>query len=156
MNRRKSLGRMKLACMVTLALGAALFLGVAPKVVAELDGPGTGRMWIDLIYVWAVGALCFASLWEAWRICGEIGRDNSFSRKNARSLRRISRYMAAACGLMAIGFALCLCTGLHAAPVPGLAALGTCIALVFALFASAMAELIEAGAALKDENDLTI
>ena len=64
--------------------------------------------------------------------------------------------MAAACGLMAIGFALCLCTGLHAAPVPGLAALGTCIALVFALFASAMAELIEAGAALKDENDLTI
>ena len=52
-----------------------------------------------------MGALCFAALWEAWKICGEIGRDNSFSRQNVRSLRRISKEMAAACALMAAGFA---------------------------------------------------
>ena len=156
MNRRKPLGKMKLACAVTLALGAALFLGVAPRVVAQEKGLGALGFWVDLAYIWIVGALCFAALWEAWKICGEIGRDNSFSRQNVRSLRRISKEMAAACALMAAGFALCLLTGLHSALVLGLVVLGVCISLIFSLFAAALAELIQAGAELKDENDLTI
>ena len=157
MNRKKSLGLMKIACMITFVLGIALFGFAAPMIVLNLPEGGIfGRSAIpDLMYVEAVGVLCFLSLWQAWRICGEIGRDNSFSRENARSLKRISLYMAIACRMMAVGLVICLVC--HDGMVPtGLTALGTCIALIFALFARAMAQLIEAGAALKDENDLTI
>lgn len=153
MNRRKSLGLMKIACVITLVLGIVLFGVVAPKVVLNLPESGVRINVLRLIYVEAVGVLCFLSLWQAWKICGEIGRDNSFSRGNAQSLKRISRYMAVACGLMAVGAVICVITRNR---VLFLAALGASIALIFALFASAMAQLIEAGAALKDENDLTI
>lgn len=155
MNRKKSFGLMKIACAITFVLGVVLFGVVAPMIVLNLPEGGlfTHSAVPELIYVEAVGALCFLSLWQAWKICREIGRDNSFSRENAKSLKRIARYMAAACAMMAAGAAACVITRNR---VLFLAVLGTSIALIFALFAQAMAQLIEAGAQLKDENDLTI
>lgn len=155
MNRKKSLSLMKIACAITLVLGIVLFGLAAPLIVLNLPESGlfAGNPIPDLIYVEAVGILCFMSLWQAWKICGEIGRDNSFSRQNAAALKKIARYMAVACALMAVGTVICLLTWNR---VLFLSALGTCIALIFSLFAQAMAQLIKAGAALKDENDLTI
>lgn len=167
MNRKRSMSKMRIACIVTALLGGVLFFGVAPQVLPEVMYSGRGGVvpfmyWVDLAYIEMVGALCFASLWEAWKICGEIARDNSFSQPNVKSLRRISRYMSVACGMMSLGLAPLLCyynsVGLDQLGLEllGLVALGVCISLVFALFASAMAELIRKGAELKDENDLTI
>lgn len=163
MKRRKTLGLMKLACVVTAVLGIILFFGVAPEVL-KLPGViaathGSAGYRFSLGYVWAVGALCFAALWQAWKICVEIGRDNSFSMANVRSLKRIQWLMVAACALMTVGLAVQLAfRGLHMESLlaPGLILLGICISAVFALFAAALAELIRMGAELKDENDLTI
>ena len=138
-------------------MGVALFFFVAPAVVMDYASHREPRFWIDLIYIWIVGALSFAALGQAWKICVEIGRDNTFSEVNARGLVRISRLMGTACALMAVGLAVLLFGRGQPEPVlEGLTALGALIALVLALFASAMAQLIRAGAALKDENDLTI
>ena len=163
MNRTRTLGLMKLACSVTAVLGAVLFFAVAPEVLklpgVLFTGIGSALYWFGLGYVWTVGVLCFAALWHAWKICVEIGRNNSFSMKNVRSLKRIQWLMTAACALMAAGLALYLAVhGLHPDSLlaPGLIVLGVCISLVFALFAAALAELIRMGAELKDENDLTI
>lgn len=160
MNRKRSLGLMKIACVITLALGIVLFGVVAPAIIMKentiLDGVGQMPVWFDLTYVELVGVLCFLSLWQAWKICKEIGRDNSFSHENAKSLNRISKYMMIACAMMAFALILCFTIIQVSMLVLSLVVLGTCIALIFALFASAMAQLIEAGAALKDENDLTI
>lgn len=159
MNRKRSFKRLKLACALTALMGAALFFLVAPGIVSGYASHREPRFWIDMACIWAVGALSFASLWQAWKICGEIGRDNTFSEANARGLSRIARLMGAACALMAAGLAALLFVetgGRPARTLEGLTALGACIALVFSLFASAMAELIRAGAALKDENDLTV
>jgi len=161
MNRRKILNELKIACVITALLCAVLFFGVAPRILPEVMYSGRGGVistlyWIDMTYIWIVGALCFASLWEAWKICREIGRDNSFSRANAVSLRHISRYMLIAFIMMAAGLAFVLLVGGGSAALPGLVALGVCISLILSLFARAMAELIEMGAELKDENDLTI
>lgn len=157
MNRKHSLNLLKLACVLTALMGVALFFFVAPAVVMDYASHREPRFWIDLIYIWIVGALSFAALGQAWKICVEIGRDNTFSEINARGLVRISRLMGAACALMAVGLAVLLFGRGQPEPVlEGLTALGALIALVLALFASAMAQLIRAGAALKDENDLTI
>lgn len=157
MNRKHSLNLLKLACVLTALMGVALFFFVAPAVVMDYASHREPRFWIDLIYIWIVGALSFAALGQAWKICVEIGRDNTFSEVNARGLVRISRLMGAACALMAVGLAVLLIGRGQPEPVlEGLTALGALIALVLALFASAMAQLIRAGAVLKDENDLTI
>lgn len=157
MNRKHSLNLLKLACVLTALMGVALFFFVAPAVVMDYASHREPRFWIDLIYIWIVGALSFAALGQAWKICVEIGRDNTFSEINARGLARISRLMGTACALMAVGLAVLLFGRGQPEPVlEGLTALGALIALVLALFASAMAQLIRAGAALKDENDLTI
>ena len=157
MNRKPSLNLLKLACVLTALMGVALFFFVAPAVVMDYASHREPRFWIDLIYIWIVGALSFAALGQAWKICVEIGRDNTFSEVNARGLVRISRLMGTACALMAVGLAVLLFGRGQPEPVlEGLTALGALIALVLALFASAMAQLIRAGAALKDENDLTI
>lgn len=157
MNRKHSLNLLKLACVLTALMGVALFFFVAPAVVMDYASHREPRFWIDLIYIWIVCALSFAALGQAWKICVEIGRDNTFSEVNARGLVRISRLMGTACALMAVGLAVLLIGRGQPEPVlEGLTALGALIALVLALFASAMAQLIRAGAALKDENDLTI
>lgn len=157
MNRKHSLNLLKLACVLTALMGVALFFFVAPAVLMDYASHREPRFWIDLIYIWIVGALSFAALGQAWKICVEIGRDNTFSEVNARGLVRISRLMGTACALMAVGLAVLLFGRGQPEPVlEGLTALGALIALVLALFASAMAQLIRAGAALKDENDLTI
>lgn len=159
MNRKRVLSRMKVACIVAAVLGLGLFGGAAPWVVRQLPtgrgGANTMMYWVDLGYIWLVGALSFASLWEAWKVCVQIGRDRSFSRKNVVSLKRIARYMAVACGLMILGMAVFLMFS-RFWMVLGLIALGICISLILSLFASAMAELIRMGAELKAENDLTI
>ena len=157
MNRKHSLNLLKLACVLTALMGVALFFFVAPAVVMDYASHREPRFWIDLIYIWIVGALSFAALGQAWKICVEIGRDNTFSEVNARVLVHISLLMGKSCALVSVGLAVFLFGLVHPEPVlEGLTALGALIALVLALFASAMAQLIRAGAALKDENDLTI
>ena len=162
MNRQKCLAKLKKACLITMVLGIILFFVVAPMVVArdipeaiERYGP---RFWIDLGYIWIVGALCFRALAEAWKVCVQIGEDNTFSLQNAVSLRLISRLMAVACAMMAVGFVVYLAINKRNPNLwmLGLIALGVCIALIFSLFASALAELIRYGARIKQENDLTI
>ena len=95
MNRKHSLNLLKLACVLTALMGVALFFFVAPAVVMDYASHREPRFWIDLIYIWIVGALSFAALGQAWKICVEIGRDNTFSEINARGLVRISRWMGA-------------------------------------------------------------
>ena len=159
MNKHPERG-MKLAALAAALIGllaAFVFLPMLASALLEEFPAYQKWYWPCLIYGWAVLAPGFVGLWEFWKICVEIGRDNTFSEVNARGLVRISRLMGTACALMAVGLAVLLFGRGQPEPVlEGLTALGALIALVLALFASAMAQLIRAGAALKDENDLTI
>lgn len=156
MKRQQILSMLKVACVITALLGAALFLGVAPIVLHSLDRGNAVLFAIDLVYVWIIGGLSFAALWQTWKICCEIGRDRSFCHENVLSLKRISKLMAIAFGMMAAGMAVVFVSGRPDPVMLGLVALGMCISLIFSLFAKALSELILIGAELKQENDLTI
>ena len=158
MNKHPERG-MKLAALAAALVGllaAFVFLPMLASALLEEFPAYQKWYWPCLIYGWAVLAPGFVGLWEFWKICVEIGRDNSFSQKNARSLFRICLLALTMAALLAVGVAaLCLLgMGLPALLIAMLGFAAAC-ALV-ALLANALAQLVRRAAAIKSENDLTI
>lgn len=158
MNKHPERG-MKLAALAAALIGllaAFVFLPMLASALLEEFPAYQKWYWPCLIYGWAVLAPGFAGLWEFWKICVEIGRDNSFSQKNARTLFRICLLALTMAALLAVGVAaLCLLgMGLPALLIAMLGFAAAC-ALV-ALLANALAQLVRRAAAIKSENDLTI
>ena len=158
MNKHPERG-MKLAALAAALIGllaAFVFLPMLASALLEEFPAYQKWYWPCLIYGWVVLLPGFAGLWEFWKICVEIGRDNSFSQKNARSLFRICLLALTMAALLAVGVAaLCrLGMGLPALLIAMLGFAAAC-ALV-ALLANALAQLVRRAAAIKSENDLTI
>ena len=158
MNKHPERG-MKLAALAAALIGllaAFVFLPMLASALLEEFPAYQKWYWPCLIYGWVVLLPGFAGLWEFWKICVEIGRDNSFSQKNARSLFRICLLALMMAALLAVGVAaLCLLDmGLPALLIAMLGFAAAC-ALV-AMLANALAQLVRRAAAIKSENDLTI
>lgn len=158
MNKHPERG-MKLAALAAALIGllaAFVFLPMLASALLEEFPAYQKWYWPCLIYGWVVLLPGFAGLWEFWKICVEIGRDNSFSQKNALSLFRICLLALTMAALLAVGVAaLCLLgMGLPALLIAMLGFAAAC-ALV-ALLANALAQLVRRAAAIKSENDLTI
>ena len=158
MNKHPERG-MKLAALAAALVGllaAFVFLPMLASALLEEFPAYQKWYWPCLIYGWVVLLPGFAGLWEFWKICVEIGRDNSFSQKNARSLFRICLLALTMAALLAVGVAaLCLLgMGLPALLIAMLGFAAAC-ALV-ALLANALSQLVRRAAAIKSENDLTI
>ena len=150
---------MKLAAVAAAALGLLAAFVLLPTLASAMleEYPAYQKWyWPGLVYCWIVLLPGFAGLWEFWKICVEIGRDNSFSQKNARSLFRICLLALTMAALLAAGVAaLCLLgMGLPALLIAMLGFAAAC-ALV-ALLANALSQLVRRAAAIKHENDLTI
>ena len=158
MNKHPERG-MKLAALAAALIGllaAFVFLPMLASALLEEFPAYQKWYWPCLIYGWVVLLPGFVGLWEFWKICMEIGRDNSFSQKNARALFRICLLALTMAALLAAGVAaLCLLgMGLPALLIAMLGFAAAC-ALV-ALLANALAQLVRRAAAIKSENDLTI
>ena len=158
MNKHPERG-MKLASLAAALVGllaAFVFLPMLASALLEEFPAYQKWYWPCLIYGWVVLLPGFAGLWEFWKICVEIGRDNSFSQKNARSFFRICLLALTMAALLAAGVAaLCLLgMGLPALLIAMLGFAAAC-ALV-ALLANALSQLVRRAAAIKSENDLTI
>ena len=158
MNKHPERG-MKLASLAAALVGllaAFVFLPMLASALLEEFPAHQKWYWPCLIYGWVVLLPGFAGLWEFWKICVEIGRDNSFSQKNALSLFRICLLALTMAALLAVGVAaLCLLgMGLPALLIAMLGFAAAC-ALV-ALLANALSQLVRRAAAIKSENDLTI
>ena len=158
MNKHPERG-MKLAAVAAAALGLLAAFVLLPALASAMleEYPAYQKWyWPGLVYCWIVLLPGFAGLWEFWKICGQIGRDDSFSQENARSLFRICLLALTMAALLAAGVAaLCLLgMGLPALLIAMLGFAAAC-ALV-ALLANALSQLVRRAAAIKSENDLTI
>ena len=158
MNKHPERG-MKLAALAAALIGllaAFVFLPMLASALLEEYPAYQKWYWPGLVYCWIVLLPGFAGLWEFWKICVQIGRDDSFSQENARSLFRICLLALTMAALLAVGVAaLCLLgMGLPALLIAMLGFAAAC-ALV-ALLANALSQLVRRAAAIKSENDLTI
>ena len=143
--------------IIFLAVMAAVcYLVIFPQRVQEAGGmydmewivtPGIAAVSLSAIPV-AIALALF------WRICTEIGRDNSFCRRNARWLSGIGFCALLDTGYCAVGtVTIELLVG---SPI-WILGMGVCmVGLAIALAAFLLSHLVLKAADLKAENDLTI
>jgi uncharacterized membrane protein len=150
-----------LRAVVVLIFLCCLFLGafVIPEQGGEVlgrDPENTDLLLPSLIFLWVTLLPVFASLVLAWRIFGEIGRDNSFCEKNALRLRSISRLALLDTVLYILCAVVLACLGrLHPEIIPVFLAV-VFVGMAMTITSAALSHLTRKAADMKSENDLTI
>lgn len=159
MEQKRIANVLKFFSIVTALVGALFFLWFVPGVIAGCAQtiPGTAFLrWPGTIGMWASGLLCYLALWEFWRICTRIGRDNSFCMENARSMKHIGQLAFAAVILILVGCVYLVCVGCFWPPQAVIVFFVVFIACGFGVVCLALSRLIQNAAKLKEENELTI
>lgn len=139
--------------------GLLFFFLVMPMMAREIaeSNPGMAYlMWPGILYGWGIGVICYAILYQFWKVCVEIGKDNSFSAENAGAFVIISRLalvMAAVwfAGVLFLAVIRCLNPAIGIFMV-----LITFICIVAAVLAAALSHLIYKSYEMRQENELTI
>ena len=114
------------------------------------------RYWPWLIFLWATGVPCYIALVIGWKIAANIGLDRSFSKENARHLKRIAFLAAGDTVFFFVGNVVLLFANMSH---PGVV-LGSLL-VVFAgvavtVAAAALSHLVLKAALLQEQSDLTI
>ena len=140
-------------CWCGCALVGGLIVPAMAWETAEMNPDLAYLKWPCLIFFWCALAVVAAALVCAYQIFADIGRDKSFTAKNARRLRLISHLALTDTVAWLIGtVALAVLAPMH--PMFLLAVL--VVGAAFTVAASALSHLTLKAAALQDENDLTI
>ena len=159
MNQKKLAGWLKCITIFVGIVGGIFFFVIAPLAGRSFvrNGPEFAYLyWPYLIWIWAAALPCYAALWQFWKICVHIGRDESFCWDNARSLSCISRLAmgdTAFCFVVTLTF-FCL-NMIH----PGLVILMLFVlaaGVALAVLAAALSHLVEKACALQQDSELTI
>ena len=143
-------------CFLALAL---LACWAVPSVGAEFAEGLPDLAWLfwpSLIVFWLTCLPVAAALVLVWRISGDIGRDSSFSLRNARRMKQISILaLGDTAAYVVCAVVLLVLNALH----PGVALLffgvelfGVSVAVIAAL----LSHMIRKAAVLKADQDLTI
>lgn len=142
---------------ISVCLGAAaavfyfLLLPLWAKAAIERE-----HYWYWMAFFWLTLIPNYLSLWQFWRICCQIGHDNSFSMENADSFRRISRILAFEALLLFVGVLVMVLTGMGHPNLCILLLLIMLAVLSVSILAAVLSHLVMKAYQLKQENDLTI
>lgn len=112
--------------------------------------------WPWLIFLWITAVPCYVTLFFGWSIATEIGRDNSFSVKNAVSLRNIALLAAGDAVFFFAGNVVYLLLNMNHPAVFLLSCFLVFLGVAIAVAAACLSHLVYKAAKLREENDLTI
>ena len=94
--QQKEISRWLKAITIVLALmGAVFFLYIMPVLAMswrDVDESLAYLFMPGLLYGWCIAVICYAILYQFWKVCVQIGKDNSFSKENAKCFRNISHF----------------------------------------------------------------
>ncbi|MBQ8370769.1 MAG: DUF2975 domain-containing protein [Clostridia bacterium] len=109
-----------------------------------------------LIFLELTGVPILIALGFAWCIAGEIGRDNSFSRRNASYMKRIAALALIDVVYFQVGILFFAFCGFYHPGVFLAVFFLDCVGLAISVCAAALSHLILKAAAIREENDLTV
>ena len=158
--KQKEISRwLKAITLLVGCMGLVILFLIVPIVAGEMKmmyEEVAFLYWPGWIYVWGAGALSYSCLFLFWKVCTEIGKDNSFSRENAAYFIYISRIAI----IMAMyfffgGVAITVNGWIHLA-ILFIFVICVLICVAVSVLAAALSHLIRKAYEMKEENELTI
>jgi hypothetical protein len=112
--------------------------------------------WIWLLFLWITSIPCYATLVCSWKIADEIGKDNSFCRKNANLLKLISIFAASDSAFFFTGNIILLLLNMNHPGIVLLAFVVVFAGIAITVTAASLSHLVYKAAQIREENELTI
>jgi hypothetical protein len=137
-------------------MGVAFFGGLTYYAFALKGIMPQDNFWTFIFSSWFIAALCYGVLIEFWKVCTQIGRDNSFSVENARSFHHMGVCGALAVGGFAVRLVYLAIGGALGLPFAVFTGTEVLIAIIFLVLCEALSQLILNAYEMKRENELTI
>ena len=158
--KKKSLSNWLKAIIIGMGFIGLVFYGlVVPALGNDLvshypEYSDAYYLWVA--FLWLTAVPCYIVLYLAWKISDNIGKDNSFSKENAVSMKYISMLAAGDSIFFFIGNIIYLVIGFNHPSVVLASLVIVFIGVSIAVAAAVLSHLILKAAQLKEENDLTI
>lgn len=114
------------------------------------------RFWPWLIFIWVSGIPCFSVLVLAWKIAGNIGRDQSFTEQNARLLKWISGLSAGDAGFFFAGNILLFLLNMSHPSIVLASLVIVFVGVAVAVTSAVLSYLVKKASVLQEESDWTI
>lgn len=156
MKQKKIANWLKAITIILGIMGIVFFSGLTWMAFELRACDERNPLWMWIFFSWYIAVLCYLILFEFWRICTQIGKNNSFSKENARYFHHMGLYgIGGIIGfagrllwLAAIGRVDVLNVGFSIGEI--------LLAGVFIVLCEALSRLVWYAHDMKQENDLTI
>lgn len=159
MNQKKMSIMLKSIAVIAGIMGL-LFLTILMPVLADdcrkMYSEAAYLYWPGLCYGWLIGIIYYMALFQFWKICNEIGRDNSFSKENIKSLNIISILAILAAGIWFAGIVGLILIKTISFSFFAMMSIAVLISLAVAVVATVLSHLVRKAYELKEESELTI
>lgn len=142
--------------IVLAVMGILFFGGLTCYAFHMKNEQPDNALWTFVFFAWYTAIFCYVILIEFWKVCTEIGKDNSFSLENTRAFHHMGL-----CGIAeAVGFAarllwFCVC-GAATFPIAVFLIAELLLSLMFLILCEALSRLVRNAYEVKRENELTI
>lgn len=154
---QKNLSAWLKSIIIGIALcGVVIYLYVIPfwgKDIVALNPEFASYYWPWLIFFWITAVPFYCILFFGWQISSEIGKDNSFSKKNAKLLKLISIVTVSDTCIFFAGNIVFLLLNMNHPGIVLLSLLVDFAGIAVAVAAAALSHLISKAALIKEEND---
>lgn len=131
---------------ITLGVMGLLFFLFIMSVLAEeavRSDPKTALLyWPGIIYGWGIAIFCYAILFRFWKVCTQIGRDNSFFGENARAFVVISRLAFGLGGVWFLGLLILAWNRWLNVGMGNFLILAALVSIILAILSAALSHLI--------------
>ena len=159
MNNRKLSAWLKGVIIGIGICGLIVYFVILPSVAASMRASYpefSTRHWPWLIFLWGTALPCFAALIMGWMIAVSIGKDHSFSEKNARLLQRIAWLAAGDTAYFFLGNTVLLFLSMSHPGILLLSLLVCFAGVAVTVAAVCLSHLVYKAADLQNQSDLTI
>lgn len=109
-----------------------------------------------MIFLWLAALPCFGVLVLGWKVAGEIGKDHSFSEKNAKYLKQVSGLALADSAFFFAGNLLYLILGFNRMGILFLSCVIVFVGIAVSVASALISHLVYKAARMQEENELTI
>jgi len=149
---------LKVFSVLTAIVGGVFFFWYIPALIEEMAMMNDLEWlrWPGTFGVWIIALLCYIALYCFWKICVQIGKENSFCRENAFAMKTIGILAIVASVTVLFGDIVLSTLSLLNGAMIVFSFFVIFVGCGIAVICFALSQLIKNATEIKEENDLTV